>query len=268
MLVSRESYWLKLDRAEVHLNDLKARVAPYSKVHPCLVTSSIKTDKKGTEWEYRAFADSPDDPWFPIIVGEFLFNVRSALDHVAVAGVPAKQKRSAYFPIVQDDLWEVDELSDQLVTKHADARSGWERAVKGMTPAAIAFIKQQQPYHFKAEGKNPRDHVLAILSGLQNADKHRYLVVVADTLKDGVVRVPQPGGEIRSDSLILGPAHALKSGAIIHRSPQEADVEVEASLKVAVGGGPAGPYRDFPEAFDRILFAAASIVGKLSVIIA
>ena len=103
------------------------------------------------------------------LIGDFLFNVRSALDHVvwqlvlANGGTPTK---ATCFPISSDP---------GAFAKHSKTR------LAGVSPKASALIETLQPYH---GGNEP----LGILARLHNVDKHQTFnlitAVASDTLID------------------------------------------------------------------------------------
>src|ERR1700684_819688 len=59
-------------------------------------------------WRYvLRFTHQPDEN-LPIIVGDVIHNVRSALDHMAVAMVPNDRRRKAGFPIFSTCPYDAD----------------------------------------------------------------------------------------------------------------------------------------------------------------
>lgn len=112
----------------------------------------------------------PNNPvdW-SLILGDFLTNLRAALDHLAwqlvilEGGTPDK---STQFPIRET---EVNAKGNPSPTK-----------VKGISDVAVlAAIEAAQP--FKAI--RPREQPLYTLNALVNNDKHRLLLVVAHALR-------------------------------------------------------------------------------------
>jgi hypothetical protein len=111
-----------------------------------------------------------------LIAGDAAHNVRTALDHLAVAVAPADREQKASFPIVLDDP-----------ASNHEARSSFDRAVKGMPAEAIDVIEGYQPYKIPAK-ELVRTHALAIIRELDNTDKHRQLVGIISGLTGVVVR--------------------------------------------------------------------------------
>ena len=97
------SYTEKLSWAEAHLTKLEAALKTYADRHPYKVTHSIKQQKD--HWRLR-FIEAPNRE-VPLIVGDFLYNVRGGLDHLACALVPRKYRRSVSFPIIREPIWDI-----------------------------------------------------------------------------------------------------------------------------------------------------------------
>jgi hypothetical protein len=109
-----------------------------------------------------------------IMLGDFIHNLRNALDHIVWAASLPKYRSHAAFPVAFEDLWELD-ADGQLTVKHAEARHNFETAVKGLDPRAIALVIAAQPYHVRDQAHR---WTYGIISRLENADKHRRLIAV------------------------------------------------------------------------------------------
>jgi len=131
---------------------------------------------------------------FAIVLGDLLFNVRSALDHIAVACAPLARKRQAGFPIYE-------RLNDEEQRK-------FESMTRDMAPEAVAAIEYVQPYNVanRTSRINPESvEALFALNALQDADKHRSLAVLVGGISHPRVQV-SGGGEVFRDfqALICG----------------------------------------------------------------
>ena len=116
----------------------------------------------------------PED--FPIVFGDFLFNVRSALDHLMVSIAPNKRKGSTEFRICTKDPLEIDDRGQEV---RPDEAVRWRSTVKGFPDGFEEAFRSIQPLaEADRHGQPAEDHALAILSALQNADKHRWLTTV------------------------------------------------------------------------------------------
>src|ERR1700733_16273130 len=93
------------------------------------VIESVERQKKRVEYVYTLHMGKIEVPeGFPIVFGDFLFNVRSALDHLMVSIAPNKRKGSTEFRIFTKDPLEVDEQGQELRPNEAER---WRSTVKG-----------------------------------------------------------------------------------------------------------------------------------------
>ncbi|MCA1701946.1 MAG: hypothetical protein LC808_01200 [Actinobacteria bacterium] len=111
-MTDRPSYWLKVDRATQHFKEIKSLIAPYDVSRPYMVTHNV--ERKTKDQVYRAYPVEEPDQWIAVVLGDFLFNLRSALDHLRVALVPPKRRWSGTFPIYEDNIWERDAAGNYL----------------------------------------------------------------------------------------------------------------------------------------------------------
>jgi hypothetical protein len=162
----------KMARAERHLSDLP----------------SVIRDFRGTaEYPIRRHDDvlhnrhvirmySPPAPYdLPLILGDCIYNLRSALDHLAW------QLSYLTIPVPPTEV-------QFPIHASADARTEkrFENRVRGMPLDAVKEIRRLQPYHRAAY----RDDPLWKLNALSNIDKHRMFAVNSNTANVFVV----PGG--------------------------------------------------------------------------
>jgi hypothetical protein len=166
-----ESWHLKLDRAEHHLKDLDAEIARYVDSKPYDVVRVPKCRKHADCWRY-VLRIRPIDPVCALILGDAVHNMRSALDHLAVA---LSGHGDASFPIVADDI---DHPTTQ---RELNARARFNRSVQGMPAKAVAAIRDYQPFHEPTKITR-RTQGLAVIGYIDNADKHRTLALVSPGL--------------------------------------------------------------------------------------
>lgn len=255
-MTATPSHLLKLYRAEKHLADLKPVVADAGRRREYPVRETFDTDSQ--EWVYTldlAAAHPPE--LFPIVLGDFLFNVRSALDHLVVAIAPDRDsKRKVEFPIFTADPLKVHEHTGAYL--HPEEAGKWNQRTTGLPADCIAELRALQPYetarHFK---RSPTDQALAVLSVLQNADKHRNLVGVFTALTH--IQIDADGN---CYCLVPALTPGLKDGAKLYSSPTQMDVKVEGSAQVGVGRG--DEVRDFDLLCETILdFVACEALPRL-----
>jgi len=266
--MAEASWRLKLQRAEKHFGELDDLLVPYGEVNEYEVRESVEhKSNKRPMWVYRVFGMEPQ-PEFSIILGDFLFNVRSALDHIAVALVPSKRKDSASFPICTIDPHEIH--SNDLKGDAARLRN-WKTATEGTPSDALAVIEFFQPYNaqpgdiYRGIKLLPEDTILAVLSAFQNADKHRRLVTTASGLiPESVILRRHDTGEVVPTELVVGPQHLGQNGAAV-RLPYQVEVEAKGRTQIAasISKNERGPYRRLPDLMIDTLSDACRIIDAL-----
>jgi len=246
---------------------------PFGKSKDYIVRESVKKDRRGQEWTYRLFSDLEPDPYLAVVLGDFLFNVRSALDHIAVALVLNRRKDKASFPIFLIDPEQSHPGDEEGDT---DRRERWETRTRGMPPRALAVIRNFQPYNAKPPpelmdiGLVPADTVLAVLSAFQNADKHKRLVTTAIGLIPETLSITerQTGEPVDVVLKSQGPTDLGKNGAIVFRGRFQVDGKARGATVVAAGIGKneRGPYRRLPGLMTEVLEGAHLIVDGLEAV--
>ncbi len=259
--MSRPSYWLKIDRATEHLEEIKVLIAPYAVSRPYEVRHSI--EGKNKDHIYSIFPIEEADPWIAIVLGDFLFDLRSALDHLRAALVPRKRRYSGAFPIFTENIWDRDAHTGEHSERTADSRQFWESSVSGMDERAVEYIDLLQPFRLPKDSIGERG--LALLNRWNNADKHRALVPVIGFLElvECVIHYPS-GPQVLAPSGM--PEGAVgHPGAVVARLKSEVKVEARGPLVITIGGtsdaAPAG-YR-LPITCDEMLNHIAKNVVPL-----
>jgi len=237
----QESWWLKLDRAEKHFQELKFEVERYKESHPYEAVRIVggpkcKEHPTGNCWRYRLKITRQLEPMGAVILGDVLYNARSALDHLAVSLVPSTRRSHASFPIRLEDPF--------AKGSDPEGRRSFGTAIEGMPTEAVAVIKAVQPYWRSPEAAPW--NVLALLSRFENADKHRQLILLTPKLRDvvttlslkGIPRLsqspPTPPGVgfgLADDGAQIG--HFVLFGPTPPRD-SEADVSVSGTPVVAI----------------------------------
>lgn len=266
MGTSTESWRLKLARAQVHLDELSELLLPYRETDEYRMTET--TEQKGI-LAYRAWSQVVPNPLLAVVLGDVLFNVRSALDHLAVALVPAKREYRASFPIL---IIDPELVHSNDVKGDADRRQIWEKATAGMSSAAVAIIRRNQPFSIPPALELsyvtlvPDDAVLYLLSRFQNADKHRRLITTAQSLVPTAINVRLTTGEWLSVALPnFFPNQSAYDGAVVFRSDTEVHVQAEGSTQIAAGISKkkGGPYRKLPDFPVELLRTVSEIATLL-----
>ena len=155
-----ESAKLKLIRASEHIKRIGQQVAAYSGSD----SHTVVTLPHGTD---RISVREEPPLGISILAGEVVYQIRSALDHLAFdlvklnhtgGPLPANWGDSCFFP-----LW-------LNIPKKPTVYNCFSHILPGISKTAFTFIEAAQPYRGGALGNH-----LRLLAYLSNLDKHRYL---------------------------------------------------------------------------------------------
>lgn len=177
-----DSWWLKFKRAQRHMVEIRHVARLYAKRHPYEISRIREPKGKDNVWRYRLTFEPPD-PMLVVMLGDFIHNLRSALDHVAVACAPRKYRTSASFPLAAKDLFALDD-NGNFIEPDDDARKHYLRMIRGMSFRVKAMIAEVQPYR-----RSPQSDVFRILNVLDNADKHRGLIAIGAGLRGASISI-------------------------------------------------------------------------------
>lgn len=168
MIGGLQSARLKIVRATEHLDAIK-KVIKVVAESDCY---EIVKDSNGREAVY--FKGEPPTE-ISILVGEVVYQIRSAIDHLAFdlvklnpshAALPTNWEKNCCFP-----LWLV-------ASKKGTGYNCFENTLPGITKDAFTFIEGVQPYH-----TGPGIHnVLRLVAQLSNVDKHRHLNITVPSM--------------------------------------------------------------------------------------
>lgn len=228
MITGLDSASLKIDRASEHLEAMKKVVGSLAST-----PNSYELVEDGKGKEKIHFLIQPP-PQITILAGEIVYQLRSALDHLAFELVkvnpmditlPTDWETKCCFP-----LW-------LNVHKKRPIYNCFDHVLPGISKTAFAFIEGVQPYR---SGPGPHN-AMRLIAKLSNIDRHRYLNV---TLPKASQYHHLALSEGRQYSYGRG---GLKNGAEIEGSPSKADdiLEVRRSFATyvtfdepTVGNGP------------------------------
>jgi hypothetical protein len=163
---------LKLIRALEHINAIEQYSRRYARRKPHIIV----TDAKGRETADIRKAP-PDD--IAVIAGEALYQLRSALDHLAFdlvklnrvgTPLPPKWEGKCSFPLWTDP------------PKKPPAYNCFEKQLPNISKAAFGFIESVQPYHKRSTSTITVPKTIGWLAHLSNIDKHRHLNVIETNL--------------------------------------------------------------------------------------
>jgi hypothetical protein len=235
------SWRAKMSRAEKHLADLDDMLTNYVRFHPYRAHGRKPPDKHPTKWSFTLAITQQPDPMFAVVLGDLLFDARSALDHIAVAIAPKNRQSSAGFPIFDEDPF--------LPGAKPGKQEKFLSLTKGMPDEAVAIITREQPYDRQRRGIYSSDDpdTLQVLSALQNADKHRNLSVITLGLINPRVTLRWPP---QRTSTITRVGPYMEAGAELANWKNtdgpvmydDVDVQVHGTPKVGVMVSRQGPY--------------------------
>ena len=216
-----ETWWLKFNRAQEHLRDLKDEIGRYTDRHPYVAERIPPSKKDGGVWSYVLRVTEQPDSRIAILAGDVVHNLRTSLDHLYVALTGDKGRG---FPILDDDPWERD-ANGRLLANRRKARVGFAATIDGAKPRAKTIIKQLQPY---SAGPDWYNHSLGAMRRLDNADKHRNLIPTTTGVSDGLSTVSRNGQVIHTFSwrYTEDGAKVAKFGWDLGMEPPESEMHV------------------------------------------
>jgi hypothetical protein len=162
MSASLDGVNAKIERAKGYFADVEDLIRQWHAIPENQIAGHTVTKHPEGERAFLVAAVTPPPPQFPLVVGDLVHNLRTALDHLAwqlvLASPPSKPDRETAFPV-------------------------WVTNKPAQAPKRLKFLKlfkpdiaSYQPYQRRAS--NPMDDPLYVLTELDNIDKHRLVLVV------------------------------------------------------------------------------------------
>jgi hypothetical protein len=181
-VASLDSAWLKIDRAREHKEAAEKAVDDWLETDA--YTISREVDPETGDTVRGAQIQAPPPNRISLLIGDSVQNLRSALDHVVYA--LAESRLGTLSPEVEALLIFPIAGCENSKRQPVDGADLFDRAVQrdwlsGLNDDAIAFIKQEQPYHWGSPGF--RFHWLWTLHDLNRIDKHRRLALTTAFLE-------------------------------------------------------------------------------------
>ncbi len=256
--MSADGLRLKIDWAKKHISDLDSIIHSFNDSRPYEVVA--KQDPHTRRMEYSLSRVDPVPDSIPLIAGDIFGNLVSILDHLAyqifIKANPSGNGRHIYFPIPR---------SAHNAAEYEAAREG---KVKGMPQGAIDAIDAIEPY------RGGKGHELWVLSELNNASKHRELIVVASRF--GSVDVGSLIADLMGNAwpaekvpLVLKPADPLcplKVGdvAFIDLPDAKVDQKLKFAFNVAINEPQITKAQPLTESVHHLANLVDGIVAQLS----
>jgi hypothetical protein len=187
---------LKLNRAQFHLNTSKESIDAFFKSKPYEIVRQVNPDTSQLFGVLRIRRECP--PAWGILVGDFIHNLRSALDHLVWQLVIHETGNP---PTTLDTQFPIFQTEVGYNTRGEPVR------LKGVGARAKALIKTLQPFSTGEGTNSPLWH----LHELSNFDKHRRICLTGSVTHQ--LHVQGVIGEITG--LMVGQQGKLQDGAIL-----------------------------------------------------
>ncbi|MEZ5078104.1 MAG: hypothetical protein R2725_11760 [Solirubrobacterales bacterium] len=156
---------LKFNRAVENLNAIKRDIDAYVEEDPHQITVAFEPDADC--YVARLNSIRQPDPMLGVRVGEYVHNLRSALDYIAWQ--LARLRNSE-----EDCMKRRGEIAFPVCLSRE--RFDRRKILNLLDAPARDFLRRHQPFNMKDE---PRNHWLAALDRLWNRDKHRLVHAVS-----------------------------------------------------------------------------------------
>ena len=192
-----ESVDAKMVRAKEHLDTLHAEAGVFFES----TKRNFILKSNGQEaWIVHYIEGSIPPIRLGVLLGECVFNIRSALDNLVCGLIRTADSRApckgTQFPICSaEEQWE----------------RNWQKYLKGVEPAAQKMIRDLQPC-FRMSAA-PENDPLSILNVLCNSDKHRAVTLTLAYSHDLTVRVHANDGKVHvwraTEPLYAGDVHTM-----------------------------------------------------------
>jgi hypothetical protein len=256
---------LKLGRAEEHLKNLEGEIAAYVHSDPYEAVRMTNCQQHSDCWRYVLRLSPPPPTPLALILGDAVHNMRSALDHLAVA---LAGRDDAAFPIIIPDIEHPETAIDEQARKSLEkSAANFKNLVRGMDRQAVKIIRDYQPFRSPPDVIR-RTHALAVVAHVDNADKHRQLVLLANGLRGG--SITRARGEVlvqatASNTMIPDGAEVahFRWDRVPPLQDSEVQVEIHGAPTVAVDVGLDSGYMELSDLWGTLIYLRDSIVPDL-----
>jgi hypothetical protein len=258
----------KVERAKLHLRSLGDELRPFLDSEPKPYRFFSKVDVESSRYLLRIWILRPLPVEWSLIVGDFVQNLRAALDHLIYQLVRANGQ-----PPTRGNAFPIFDQPPPRKRGHPE-RERWSAMLKGVHPGVMGLIEFAQPY---GGPHGPSRHLLAALRRLSNEDKHRVLLssytaigTPKEPLEIDVIGVrdvrPLQGGRLYT-------GYALKNGDLVLEAPVEVtgpnpEVKLKTELPLNVGFGwkpvPLEALLQMGKSVEEIIALARSFVDPLT----
>jgi hypothetical protein len=238
----------KLARAHLHREDLECRVKRFGDADAYSVTREDDPQAGKRRWIFHLNKQPPVSEW-GVIIGDCLFNFRSALDHIAL------ELAVAYAASTGCSLTPEQERDSEFPIFHRRAPRVWEldKRIGAVHPKARSLIESMQPH-----GQTDRA-ALKHLDILHNFDKHRRLHLVVSATTGMTVM----GEEFPYDFMRLG--ETLEDGDTLLQIPLDYDPEgyIDPHFHFGIAFSELGPGAKAPDVLQALWWIGQHIANRV-----
>ena len=212
---------------------------------PKIYTTSVEVDG---QWQHSLHHDLEIPEQLAVIVGDFMFNLRSSLDHIVSKNLPRRTNKTP-FPIYTEDITTFVVGEPRW---HKTARDNWKSLKAQLPPAVFAVVDLAQPFTLSPiTGQLPARSAMSILNTAQNLDKHNELLPVNAGIDVELGEVVYPDGA-RFEIEGLPGGGIFRNHSHIVDTPAPAEVEISGTVKMTLIAGAEGNDSPLPEYFDDL----------------
>ncbi|QVI30121.1 hypothetical protein MN2019_12975 [Mycolicibacterium neoaurum] len=240
----------KLEHAWRHFDALASVTMDFVRAGP-LTFETVPATERGTNWLRCELRVTHPDKLIALMFGDFLHNLRGALDH-SLTAIDPQAGRKVNFPVCLTEA-EFDGWAPKWINP-------------GGSAGALAALRQYQPFH-AADGLDPEDYVLRIVARLSNTDKHRLLNLTPVGVSDEM----PPDLTIEATAAVVSFEYLLQHGQSLEEHQTalfvelsvpvtEASVEITGTIPIAVS---IDSYFDLVAVAARLHKAVASTCRNL-----
>jgi hypothetical protein len=230
---------LRLRRASYHLQRFENEVRQWMDEGPYQIVSEPQPEQRQKVFRVEILSSPP--PELGLLIGDYLHNLRSALDNLAYDLARAHRGGPLSRSVAKDSQFPIFKDRDQFMSRGMNQ-------IRGVAPEAQKIIEELQPYQRGNEFAYDR---LWWLRELSNNDKHRLLQPML-LYPTGVGMAVSKAFDVFDVQVEFGP---VEHGAVIARAPYSdavgAEIDVPPHIVLSVGLEQGSPIPTLP---DDIIF--------------
>lgn len=230
----------KIDRGQHHFNAINAALKAVLSAGPKAETVLLDTQHERHHLVFTIPKATPIDPALPLIIGDCIHNLRSALDHLVYQlalrnGASPVDAEKTFFPICLTEV-EFDKKVKKLLKPF-------------ISDAAFAEIKKSQPY---SAYDVPVEADIWVLHKLSIIDKHRLLIVAGQQFAVTEFTVTVPTGEQFHEVISDPQWKPMEDGAEIIRFDLSKAIAAPGEMQVKVNTMTSVQFTNMGPLFDNV----------------